>query len=883
MTLLAMKVKRRYSSRPFVTTLFIFTLFVIYSVFLANPLAPQKHDGTTLLRRSGEDCRLVHQAQDKCEFVIRNCSDDEAGLLQYLTLYYCHLGGAKPVAFVLLVLWLGLLFTTIGIAASDFFSINLSTISTILGLSESLAGVTFLAFGNGSPDVFSTFAAMGSNSGSMAVGELIGAAAFITSVVAGSMALVREFKVNRKTFVRDICFFIAAVSFAMSFLADGSMHFWECCAMIGFYGFYVIVVVGWHAYTKRRHARRAKEAASRSHYFVSEGGHGNDELEPYRDDPDGDTSTDRHVGMRTGPASVDIGVLELGPRIEVGAPGERDDNDDEDDDDAERQAAAEMASNMRLSRPRRTRSNTTIMPIRPSLVGALEFRAVLASLHEEANMRMRPIHTRSKSNDALDRRLPGTDMATGVTASAQTVGGTGSVSASARSRALSTGAILINIDADLASREPLGMRGRPLSLHTIDGKLAPPPRDPSTGSSTTEGSLLEAPSPAMPPRVQRLRIPSSYNSEGSPPEGLPFHASIDSPTSMSTSTTRPPTLSLPTPSLEQRSPFHDIGAAMERSPSPRPVSWWPYRILPSPYVVFGALFPTLQGWRNKTIWDKLLSLITVPSIFFLVITLPVVENETGDDDSTENLVEQPLSGHLGNTAVPVSTEPRSIEPETEWQRRNRSAEAAGSGSSPLLIALDAPDDSPEPQQTPVIRSVPSLEIRPPKPVSDAGRDESTVPDEEEGWNRWLVSVQIFMGPLFAMFIIWANMAEELEQPVKTLIKLFLGSLVGSLVVLGILLLTTSADRRPKYHFMFCFLGFCISITWISLVAGEVVGVLKAFGVILNISEAILGLTVFAVGNSIGDLVANVTVSRLGYPVMALYVNYRPRLYLASCC
>ena len=45
--------------------------------------------------------------------------------------------------------------------------------------------------------------------------------------------------------------------------------------------------------------------------------------------------------------------------------------------------------------------------------------------------------------------------------------------------------------------------------------------------------------------------------------------------------------------------------------------------------------------------------------------------------------------------------------------------------------------------------------------------------------------------------------------------------------------------------------------------------LKALGVILGISEAILGLTVFAVGNSLGDLVADVTVARLGYPVMAL--------------
>ena len=38
---------------------------------------------------------------------------------------------------------------------------------------------------------------------------------------------------------------------------------------------------------------------------------------------------------------------------------------------------------------------------------------------------------------------------------------------------------------------------------------------------------------------------------------------------------------------------------------------------------------------------------------------------------------------------------------------------------------------------------------------------------------------------------------------------------------------------------------------------------------MNISDSLLGLTVFAVGNSLGDLVADITVARLGYPVMAL--------------
>ena len=64
-------------------------------------------------------------------------------------------------------------------------------------------------------------------------------------------------------------------------------------------------------------------------------------------------------------------------------------------------------------------------------------------------------------------------------------------------------------------------------------------------------------------------------------------------------------------------------------------------------------------------------------------------------------------------------------------------------------------------------------------------------------------------------------------------------------------------------------GFAISIAWISTVADEMVSIFKALGVILNVPEAILGLTVFAVGNSLNDLAANVTVAQHRHPVMAL--------------
>ncbi|XDG07190.1 hypothetical protein ABKA04_006805 [Annulohypoxylon sp. FPYF3050] len=727
------------SSRPFYTTIFIITLLATYSIFIRGPTVSSRAP-PSLTPRSGEECRLVHDAPDKCAF------------------------RAQPVAFIILALWLGLLFTTIGIAASDFFSVNLSTIATVLGLSESLAGVTFLALGNGSPDVFSTFAAMSSNSGSMAIGELIGAAGFITSVVAGSMALVREFRVSRKTFVRDICFFIAAVSFAMGFLADGYLHLWECASMIAFYIFYVIVVVGWHAVVKRRKARRAKEAQSRGHFYATANEHGDDALEPYRDDPDDEDvpPAERRISWRSG---SDISALERGPRIEVGSP-------DDDDGDHSQHVAAEVTSSMRVNRPRGRRSNTTtITPIRPSLVGALEF-SNSAELLQAGN----PIVRGNKS--------------------VQTIQSVKDASVVVRNRSRSSGAVPITIDVDLAPQESSGDKGRAPSPHTIGGKLAPPPNN-LLGGDFAEGSASEDFS--QKPQLHRLRIPSpprdnersSRRSSRSSPSLSPFPSFTESPFMTTESSHQPPHMMLPS-SMEE---------------------------------------------RNASL----------------------LETETPDDDSEGSVVEQLASEQLGN-AVPVSSAPLepgfSIQPETEWQ----------SDGQIIDVQTDDGQGSDQPQTRPVF--VPS-EIHISKPASEPEQTSSTLSEEEQGWNRWLLILQVFTGPIFCVLIVWANMAEDLDQPFTVLWKALLISLACSVAILGLILLFTSSDHRPKYHFLFCFLGFCISIAWISTIAGEVVGVLKAFGVILDISEAILGLTIFAVGNSVGDLVADVTVARLGYPVMAL--------------
>jgi len=90
---------------------------------------------------------------------------------------------------------------------------------------ESLAGVTLLAFGNGAPDVFGSIAAAGDADGNNTadankpVSILVGGTFFICTVVialttyAGNQnpdpngPPIRQIKVTKKMFLRDIAFF----------------------------------------------------------------------------------------------------------------------------------------------------------------------------------------------------------------------------------------------------------------------------------------------------------------------------------------------------------------------------------------------------------------------------------------------------------------------------------------------------------------------------------------------------------------------------------------------------------------------------------------------------------------------------------------------------
>ncbi|XP_054094911.2 mitochondrial sodium/calcium exchanger protein isoform X2 [Callithrix jacchus] len=194
------------------------------------------------------DCRKVCglNVSDRCDFIRTNpdCHSD-GGYLDYLEGIFCHFPPhLLPLAVTLYVSWLLYLFLILGVTAAKFFCPNLSAISTTLKLSHNVAGVTFLAFGNGAPDIFSALVAFSDpHTAGLALGALFGAGVLVTTVVAGGITILHPFMAASRPFFRDIVFYMVAVFLTFIMLFRGRVTLPWALGYLGFYVFYVVTVI----------------------------------------------------------------------------------------------------------------------------------------------------------------------------------------------------------------------------------------------------------------------------------------------------------------------------------------------------------------------------------------------------------------------------------------------------------------------------------------------------------------------------------------------------------------------------------------------------------------------------------------------------------------
>jgi len=126
------------------------------------------------------------------------------------------------------------------------------------------------------------------------------------------------------------------------------------------------------------------------------------------------------------------------------------------------------------------------------------------------------------------------------------------------------------------------------------------------------------------------------------------------------------------------------------------------------------------------------------------------------------------------------------------------------------------------------------------------------------FNKWLMAVQCAFGPLFCTAVLFKGSAYE------QWLSLGIG-LAGLAAGILVALFAGKGDNRG-WLLVRCTMGFLVAVVWIMAIADEVVNILQTSGFIFGLSDAIIGLTIFAAGNSIADLVANMSVAAFA-PIM----------------
>lgn len=192
------------------------------------------------------DCDWVHTVNStvgQCQFVkeTADCHQDEA-FIPYVTFVYCS-AGAPYSSLIALVFWLVLLFIVLGMTADDFLCPALVVVSKTLRLSESLAGVTLLAFGNGAPDIISSISGIQQARPSLVVGELFGGGTFVTTVVAGLVFFFCRFEIDQGMFVRNVIFYLAASFWTFYLFYEGEIRLGHAIGFLGLYVGYIALVL----------------------------------------------------------------------------------------------------------------------------------------------------------------------------------------------------------------------------------------------------------------------------------------------------------------------------------------------------------------------------------------------------------------------------------------------------------------------------------------------------------------------------------------------------------------------------------------------------------------------------------------------------------------
>ncbi len=148
----------------------------------------------------------------------------------------------KKGAILLHILGMIYMFVALAIVCDEFFVPALEVIIEKLGISEDVAGATFMAAGGSAPELFTSLLGVFASHSDIGIGTIVGSAVFNILFVIGMCAMVsvRVLSLTWWPLFRDVSFYSISLMCLIGFFHDSKIYWDEALGLLVCYIAYVI-------------------------------------------------------------------------------------------------------------------------------------------------------------------------------------------------------------------------------------------------------------------------------------------------------------------------------------------------------------------------------------------------------------------------------------------------------------------------------------------------------------------------------------------------------------------------------------------------------------------------------------------------------------------
>ncbi|KAE8632757.1 hypothetical protein XENTR_v10001660 [Xenopus tropicalis] len=133
------------------------------------------------------------------------------------------------------------MFIALAVVCDEFFVPSLTVITEKLGISDDVAGATFMAAGGSAPELFTSLIGVFISHSNVGIGTIVGSAVFNILFVIGMCALFSKEILNLTWWplFRDVSFYIVGLIMLITFFLDNFIQWWESLLLLVAYLMYV--------------------------------------------------------------------------------------------------------------------------------------------------------------------------------------------------------------------------------------------------------------------------------------------------------------------------------------------------------------------------------------------------------------------------------------------------------------------------------------------------------------------------------------------------------------------------------------------------------------------------------------------------------------------